>query len=457
MAMGTGRLSRESRARVVAGGTGVIVCAALVVVGPPTTSQAAAGPTTTRVSVMSSGQERFKDSYSPQISKSGRWVAFESEAKLVPFDTNGFRDIYLRDRQTGKTTLVSVAAGGGASVGSSVNPSMTPDGRYIAFETFADDVVPGDDNDNEDIVVRDMVTGTTELASLTSDGSQTVGANNWSTTPSISEDGRYVAFVSVSPYFVPGDYDGTADVFVRDRQAGTTDIVSLTSTGGFSQGGENFGPASISADGRFVAFYSRATNLVANDTNDTTDVFLRDRSLQTTVRASVGPGGVQANGGSGQPALSGNGKFLAFQSGATNLLGSPTDSSLGDIYVRDLAAGTNELASVTTTGTGAGSCAFPAMSHSGRFVVFESLASTLVPSDTNLGFDVFVRDVVSDTTRRVSVSTGGVEGNSSSGVRSVSAISSNGQHVAFDSRASNLVPNDKNGVLDVFVRLNWAS
>ncbi|MEA3040379.1 MAG: hypothetical protein QOE79_2892 [Sphingomonadales bacterium] len=457
MSMGTGRWGRSSRSRVVAGGTGVLICAALVVGGPPTTSQAATGPTTTRVSITSAEQERFKDSYAPQISKSGRWVAFESRAKLVPNDTNGFPDIYLRDRRTGKTSLVSVATDGGPSVGSSVNPSMTPDGRYIAFETFADDVAPGDHNGNEDIVVRDMVTGTTELVSLTSDESQTVGFNQGSTTPSISEDGRYVAFLSVATDFAPGDSADTADFFVRDRQAGTTDIVSLTSTGGFSQGGDTFGPASISADGRYVAFYSRATNLVPHDTNDTTDVFVRDRLLKTTVRASVGPGGVQANGGSGQPALSANGKFLAFQSGATNLLDSPADSSLSDIYVRDLAAGTNELASATTTGTGAGSCAFPAMSHSGRFVVFESSASTLVPSDTNLGSDVFVRDVVSDTTRRVSVSTGGAEGNGSSGGRSVSAISSNGQHVAFDSGASNLVPNDKNGVLDVFVRRNWAS
>lgn len=456
MSMGTGRLGRSSRLRVVAGGSGVLVCAALVVVGPPTTSQAATGPTTTRVSITSAEQERFKDSYAPQVSKSGRWVAFESAAKLVPFDTNGMRDIYLRDRQTGKTSLVSVATDGGPSVGASVHPSMTPDGRYIAFESFSDDVAPGDHNHNEDIVVRDMVSGATELASLTSDGSQTAGANQWSVSPTISEDGRYVAFLSVATDFAPGDFADTTDVFVRDRQAGTTDIVSLTSTGGFSQGGENFGPASISADGRFVAFYSRATNLVPNDTNGTTDVFLRDRLLQTTVRASLGPGGVQANGGSGQPALSANGKFLAFQSGATNLQGSPAGSSLGDIYVRDLAAGTNELASVTTTGTGAGSCAFPAMSHSGRFVVFESLASTLVPSDTNLASDVFVRDLVSGTTHRVSVSTGGAQGNSSSGGRSVSAISSNGQHVAFDSAATNLDPNDNNGVFDVFERLNWA-
>jgi Tol biopolymer transport system component len=456
MSMGTSRLGRSKWSRRLGVGVSVFACAAAAALIGPSASVAATGPTTTRVSVMSSGQERFKDSYAPQISKSGRWVAFESEAKLVPTDTNGVRDIYRRDRQTGKTTLVSVAADGGPSAGPSVNPSMTPDGRYIAFEVFADDVAPGDDNHNDDIVVRDMTNGTTELASLTSDESQTVGANQWSTQPAISEDGRYVAFLSVATDLAPGDFADTADVFVRDRQAGTTNIASLTSTGGFSQGGENFGPPTISADGRFVAFWSRATNLVPNDTNDTVDIFLRDRQLNTTVRASVGPGGVQADSGSGYPALSGNGRYLAFASNATNLT-TPSGSTFGNVIVRDLTTGTNELASVGTDGLAGTGATFPSLSRSGRFVAFSASAPSLVSGDMNNQTDVFVRDLVNDATRRVSVSTAGAEADGPSGLRSVPAISSNGTHVAFDSRATNLVPNDNNGVLDVFARLNWAS
>jgi Tol biopolymer transport system component len=456
MSMGTGRLGRSSRSRIVAGGMSLLVCAGLTMVAPPSASLAATAPKTIRVSVTSAEQERFKDSYAPQISKTGRWVAFESEAKLLPVDTNNARDIYLRDRQAGTTTLVSVAAGGGASVGPSVNPSMTPDGRYIAFEAFADDVAPGDDNHNVDIVVRDMVTGTTELASLTSDENQTVGANQWSTQPAITEDGRFVAFLSVATDLAPGDFADTTDVFVRDRQAGTTDIVSLTSTGGFSQGGENFGPPTISADGRFVSYWSRATNLVPNDTNDTVDIFLRDRQLNTTVRASVGPGGVQADSGSGYPAISGNGKYLAFASNATNLT-TPAGSTSGNVIVRDLTTGTNELASIGTDGLAGAGATFPNLSRSGRFVAFSGSATTLVPGDTTNQYDVFVRDLVNDVTRRVSVSTAGVAGNGPSGLRSVPSISSNGAHVAFDSRATNLVPLDQNGVLDVFARLNWAS
>ncbi len=457
MSMGTGSLGRSSRSRIVAGCLGLLVCVALALVAPPTTSVAATAPTTARVSITSAEQERFKDSYAPQISKSGRYVVFESEAKLVPSDTNGWRDIYLRDRQTGTTKLISTATDGGPSDSGSVDPSMTPDGRYIAFSAFSDDIAPGDDNHNQDIVVRDTVTGTTRIASVASDGSQQVGAGNPSAQPAISADGRFVAFISWSPYFVPGDYDGTADIFVHDMQTGSTEIASVATGGGPTEGANTYGPPTISGDGRFVAYTATTTNLVPNDTNDAPDIFLRDRQTGTTTRVSVGPGGVQADAGSQTPALSGNGKFLAFQSNASNLLGSPVDSSLGDIYVRDLTAGTNELASVTTTGSTSGSNAFPAMSGSGRFVVFRSLAHTLVSGDNNQAFDVFVRDVVNNTTRRVSVNNAGVEGNGSSGGRSTPAISSNGVHVAFDSRATNLVPNDNNGVLDVFVRLSWAA
>jgi Tol biopolymer transport system component len=442
---------------VAAGGVSLLVCAGFAVVASPSPSLAASAPRTVRVSVTSAEQERFKDSFAPQISKSGRYVAFTSEAKLVPSDTNGFRDVYLRDRQTGTTTLISRAAAGGGSARGGAEPSMTPDGRYIAFTAMSDDIAPGDDNDNQDVVVRDTVTGTTKIASVDSNGTQQIGYNNGSYNPAITPDGRYVAFFSPSPYFVPGDYDGTGDVFVHDMQGGTTDIASVPTGGGPLFGSDNFGPASISADGRYVAFMSRSTNLVPNDTNDSSDIFLRDRQTGTTTRVSVGPGGVQADGGSGSPVLSSNGKFLAFQSTASNLLSTPTNSSLGDIYVRDLAAGTNELASVATNGGPAGSSSFPAISSSGRYVAFLSLASNLVTGDNNQAFDIFVRDVVDNTTHRVSVNNAGVEGDLSSGGGDGPAISSNGAHVAFDSQATNLVPGDKNGVKDVYARINWAS
>ncbi len=448
-------VGRATRSTVMAGAAVTLAVGGLVAIQAP--SDGAVGATTHRVSVNSGEKERFKDSYSPQISKSGRWVVFESAARLVPPDTNGARDIYLRDRQSGTTTWISMATDGGPSTLSNVNPAMTPDGRFIAFEAFADDVVAGDDNNNVDIVVRDMLSGTNEVASLAFDGSQTAAANSWSVTPSISEDGRYVAFQSLAPNLVATDGNNNPDIFVRDRLAGTTEIVSVNASGDESEGGETFGSPSISADGRFVAFQSRATNLVPNDTNENTDVFLRDRHLQTTQRASVGPGGVQANSASGSPAISGNGQFLAFTSNATNLGATQLTTSQGHVFVRDLTTGTNERASVSFSDpSGESLSSLASMSRSGRYVVFQGFASTLVPGDTNQAPDVFVRDLVNDVTRRVSVSSGGVEGSGSSGPFGP-AISSNGQHVAFASFASDLVPQDKNKVADVFVRANWAS
>lgn len=449
----------RGKTRTVVGLTALLLLVAGGPGGPGATPARADGATvasTSRTSVTSGEDQRFKDAYSPEISRSGRWVVFESPARFVPHDTNGWRDIYLRDRWRGRTILVSVAADGGASLGPSVGPSMTSDGRFIAFEAFADDVVAGDDNNNTDIVVRDMVTGTTTLASLGVDGSQTVGANAWSTTASISGDGRYVAFQSLAPNLVTGDGNNDADIFVRDRVAATTEIISVNANDEEGDG-ETFGSPSISADGRLVAFSSRAQNLVPNDTNDTTDVFLRDRQAETTLRASEGPGGVQADMGSQHPAISGNGQFLAFASPATNLGTAPLSGAQSHVYVRDLATETNQLASVSTTGLpGDDSSSFPAMSKSGRFVVFQSTATTLIPGDTNAQPDVFVRDLTNAVTHRLSVSTEAVESNGSSG-NSGPAISSNGQHVTFESSATNLAPDDTNEVTDVFARLRWDS
>ena len=441
--------------------TAVVALASLAVAGAimgcPSASWSADGTAVTvRVSVNSAEDQRFKPSDSPVISGTGRYVAFTSSARLVPADTNNAPDVYLRDRAAGVTKRVSVSSAGVQSSFSSSHPSVTPDGRFVAFESFANNFGTGDTNNTTDIFVRDMVNGTTELVSLTSDGSTTPGVNDWSALPSISADGRYVAFESPSPWLVGGDFNNTTDVFVRDRAAGTTERVSVSSAGveGSKASGE-VGLA-ISADGRLVVFNSHAPDLVGNDTNDTYDVFVHDRSLDTTTLASVSSAGAQGDLGSGPVAISGNGQYVSFASAATNLVTGDTND-MSDVFVRDLAAGVTARVSVATDGTqGNSTSTFPSLSHSGRHVAFKSWASTLVPGDDNLGAaDVFVRDRLAGTTRRVSVGPGGTEGNNSSG-NSGPAISSNGQHVAFDSLASNLVTDDTNRVADVFVRLRFA-
>ena len=284
--------------------------------------------------------------------------------------------------------------------------------------------------------------GTTELVSVATGGAPADrGAFGG---PAISQGGRFVAFATDASNLAPGDTNGTVDVFVRDRAAGTTERISVGPGG--VQGNELSCCGAISADGRYVAFLSAATNLVPGDTNGANDIFVRDRRAGRTELVSVGPGGVQSNGGSCCVAISAAGRFVAFSSTATNLAPGGT-GGFQQVFIRDRAAGTTERVSVGAGGAPANSFSeSSAIAPGGRFVAFESFASNLVPGDTNRRRDVFVRDRVAGTTERVSVGAGGVHANQSSGAPTISA---GGRFVAFASIATNLLPGVRGGV---FVR-----
>jgi Tol biopolymer transport system component len=231
--------------------------------------------------------------------------------------------------------------------------------------------------------------GTTERVSLGPNGIQ---GNDVSRDAALSADGRFVAFVSDADNLVPGDTNGTYDVFVRDRRTGTTKRVSLGSNG--VQGNRDSFGAALSADGRFVGFDSSANNLVPSDTNDETDVFVRDRRTGTTARISLGPNGVQGNGGSGNPSLSADGRFVAFVSDADNLVPGDTNGR-NDVFVRDRRTGATARVSLGSNGVQGNHDSFwAALSADGRFVGFESFASNLVQDDTNGQADVFVHALV---------------------------------------------------------------
>jgi Tol biopolymer transport system component len=249
---------------------------------------------------------------------------------LVPGDTNGTGDVFVRDRQAGITERVSVGPGGVQGNRFSNGRALSPDGRFVAFNSLAANLVPGDTNGTFDVFVRDRDTGTTERVSVGPGGVQ---ADVGGALGALSADGRFVAFESLSSNLVPGDTNGTTDVFVRDRQTGTTRRISL-GPGGVQGDGQSFG-AQISADGRFVAFASNATNLAPGDTNGESDVFVRDRRTGTTLRASLGPGGVRGNGQSNNPGLSADGRFVAFLSFATNLVPGDTNDTQ-DVFLRVL-------------------------------------------------------------------------------------------------------------------------
>ena len=426
--------------RVVASGLAVAIGAAV---------PAWAGGVTERVSVSTGGGQANDGSFDPALSADGRFVAFYSRASnLVPGDTNGFDDVFVRDRRQGRTERVSVGPGGVQGDADSYGlPAISADGRFVAFVSGATNLVPGDTNGFVQVFVRDRQTGTTQRVSV---GPRGAKGDADSFDPAISAGGRFVAFTSWASNLVPGDTNDTTDVFVRDRQTGTTRRVSVGPRGVQGDAG-SYGPA-LSADGRFVAFQSSATNLVPGDTNGAGDVFVRDRRTRRTERVSVSTGGVQSDRSSGSAAISADGRFVAFYSAATNLVPGDTNGA-GDVFVRDRRTGRTERASVSTGGVqgdreGSDS---PAISADGRFVAFVSWASNLVPVDTLVG-DVFVRDRRAGTTRRVSVGPGGVQGN---GTSYFPALSADGRFVAFPSIASNLVPGDTNDVFDVFVRRRW--
>jgi Tol biopolymer transport system component len=409
------------------------------------------GSRTARVSVSSLERQTNGPSYCcPAISKHGRHVAFQSDAtNLVASDTNGQPDVFVRDRFTGMTERVSVTSRGDQSNGDSGFVTLSNSGRYVAFYSTASNLVARDTNDVPDVFVHDRATGTTRRVSVTSDGRQ---ANGLSFDPNISGNGRYVAFISEASNLVAGDTNGLVDVFVRDLLKGTTRRVSISSAE--RQGNDiSVGPV-MSFTGRYTAFVSGATNLVPGDTNELFDVFLRDLKKGTTTRVNLNSAEQQAQGGSpfdtGFPeSISRNGRFVSFDSLATNLVPRDTNDSF-DVFVRDRWAGQTTRVSVDNAGRqlDANSLTGP-MSDDGRVVVFWTLPDILVPGDPFRQENLFVRDRRRERTSLLSVGLGGAQANDSLGGSDVSA---DGRHIAFFSAASNLVRGDTNGETDIFVR-----
>ena len=258
----------------------------------------------------------------------------------------------------------------------------------MVFDSEASNLVPGDTNSSFDIFVRDLSTNTTTRLSVNSTGNQ---GNSDSEFPSISADGRFVVFESDASNLVPGDTNNSQDIFVRNLLTNTITRVSVDAAG--NQGNDSSYSSSISADGRFVVFDSEASNLVPGDTNASFDIFVRDLLTNTTTRLSVDSAGNQGNSDSELPSISADGRFVAFESDASNLVPGDTNASF-DIFVRDLSTNTSTRLSVDSTGNqGIGNSFSPSISADGRLVAFESFATNLVPGDTNKAKDVFIVDL----------------------------------------------------------------
>jgi Tol biopolymer transport system component len=436
-------LQRLSLIRLHAG----FLLVAVVAMGlNPAAAAADSGGQTRLVSVSSRGVQGNDLSGAPVISSEGRYLAFVSLASnLVPDDTNGSADVFIRDLSRGSTHRVSVSSSGAQANGASDSAAISTTGRYVAFVSTSSNLSPGQHIGASAVFVRDLRAGTTELVSVSRDGEQV--DSSLSLHPSISADGRYVAFESDASNLVPGDTNNASDVFVRDRLHETTSRVSVSRTDRQAKG-FSLEPV-ISANGRFVAYYSSARNLVPGPSNGFWGVFVRDMVIGVTSRVSISSAGALGSGG--QPAISATGRYVAFAGWMPG--DSPPTNGVNAIYVRDRLLGTTTRASVSSDGSPAnGTSNFAAISADGRHVGFISDGSNLVPGDTNLTMDVFVRDMSNRTTSRANVSSGGAQAvlENTSGPPSITA---DGRLVAFASLAANLVPIDTNGVLaDVFIR-----
>jgi len=405
------------------------------------------------------------------LSADARWLVFTSAANnFVPGDLGG-SDIFIRDRNVDSTVRLSTTAAGLHAAGNHYRPDFTPDAKFVVWDTDAVAMFALPTSGRQ-IVLRNRDTDldgvfdepgqfSNELISRNLLGVATLtGA---STQPSISGNGRYVAFTSEASDLVSFDLNGTADIFLRDRVANTTVCISRGLNGRPGEGGLSNAP-SISRDGTHVVFQSNATNLVAGDTNQTSDVFRYTIATGVIDRVSVAWNGAElaasavlSTEATVGPCISSNGRHVVMQSISNNMAGGDFNNSV-DVFVRDMEADALVRVSLTSNlGEIDGISQSGTISSNGRFVIFNSSAAGIVPGDNNRRSDVFLHDRDPDgdgefdepaarTVRRVSVRTGGSEGANSS---YAGRISDDGSSVAYSSTAA-LVAEDQNGFPDVY-------
>lgn len=376
------------------------------------------------------------------LSSTGRFLVMQSTASnLVANDANGSQDVFLKDFQTGQMTLVSVSSSGIQGNGSSQNGQVSGDGRYVVFQSAATNLVSGDTNGSVDVFRRDMLTGETVRVSTDSQGNQVTGD---SSALGISADGRYALFVSASSTLVSGDTNGGRDIFLKDMISGTTTLVSSSSAGVVGNGESVV--ATMSADGRYIAFQSQASNLVQGDTNGDVDAFVKDTLTGETRRVSVTADGQQVAAGAtiGAPRISADGKYVAFSS-PSSAFGAL--SGFG-IFVKNLQTG--ELVNAATDSSGTASATGWStydISADGRFVAITHNLNMGMP--THPSWQSKVKDLKTGEYFLASQSDQGVAGFTGP---MTTAISDDGRTVVFSSANATLVSGDTNGVADVFKR-----
>ena len=395
-----------------------------------------------RASLSSSGVYPDRDSAAPSVGDGAGVVVFESMAtNLVPDDTNGFSDIFVRDALTKTTIRISEGPGGVEADGPSTSPVVSPDGQKVVFQSEATNLVPDDTNGAADVFVWDAESVEITRVSLTGTGVETDGP---STDADISDDGRFVVFTSNATNLVAGDTNGLADVFVRDRLLNST-VRQPLGVGDTEPDGESGHPA-ISGDGSGIVFESRATNLVNDDTNASADVFLWDMATSSSQRLSVAADQIEGNGDSRAPAINGNGSTVVFESDSTNF-DSLDDNDATDVFVVD--AGTPIQLVMPGSTLGDGDTEAPSISHDGQVVGFETDVTNWIDDDTNGLRDVYVFHRGDDRVVRVSDDYFFGQGNGASGDVS---LDPSGEVAAYTTSSTNLGGADALGVDDIVIR-----
>lgn len=340
-----------------------------------------------RVSVSSDGTQGDGDSNWPSISSDGKYVCFHSDAtNLVTGDNNSSKDVFVHNRETGETICVSLNSSNETANGSSLNGKISYDGKYVAFHSNASDI-HADANSFHQIYRYDMSSKTLILVSKNTGGTGAADAHCY--YPFISQDGRFIAYQSAATNLVTGDGNGLQDVFLYDADSGTNERVSIATDDTEGNAASSRGVPSM--DGRYVSFYSEATNLVSGDTNGNLDVFLRDRQLNTTIRVSKSSGGDEGNDDSRTNWTSPDGAYVFFESTATNLISGDTNG-FSDIFIYDVGAGqVIDVVTKSTNGLGNGDSYQPHCNSDGSIVSFSSKADNLVDNDNDGNEDAFVK------------------------------------------------------------------
>ncbi|MAG57650.1 MAG: hypothetical protein CMJ83_15275 [Planctomycetes bacterium] len=421
---------------------------ALLVLLPLVSGQGA----THLASASAAGVQATGSSGAPKISDNGRWIAFYSRATNLTGNATGNQAVFLKDFISGATEMISISTTGApANLNCYSSGYPSDDGSVVAFACDATNLVVPDTNGRADAFVRDRTTGMTTRVSVSTSGVQ---GNERSWPYSMTPDGRYVVITSLASNFTVGDTNGAFDVFLHDRQLAVTEVISASPAGVIGDLESRGGP--VAADGRYVIFDSAATNLVTGDGNGTRDVFRRDRLSGVTVRVSVSATGIEGNGSSVSIGVSPDGRYVMFNSVASNLIVGDTNGT-SDIFVKDMATGLITQENVSSSGVqGDGGCLNTgAISANGRIVVFTSLANNLTANDTNIGSDAFVRDRLLGTTSLLTVNAAGVQSgipcfffpsNPCGGQYLGTEVSRDGRVVILDHTGGALVPGgDLNG------------